>query len=70
MRTIKLFVALVLVGLLIIFAIQNVASVQIDFLFWSFPIRRVVLLFLVFGAGLILGSMFTAFGRRADRAEN
>lgn len=57
----KLVAALILTGLVILFVIQNVAVVEIQFLFWSFSIARSLLLFLVLGIGILLGWLLKSF---------
>ena len=51
----KLFVALVLIGLVVLFAVQNYEVVQLRLLFWSVEMSRALLLFLVFATGIGLG---------------
>lgn len=59
--SIKLIAALTLMGLVILFVLQNVAVVEIQFLFWSFSIARSLLLFLVMGIGILLGWLLKSF---------
>ena len=47
--------ALIVLGLLILFTLQNLATVQIVFLFWSFSISRALMLLIVFCVGVIVG---------------
>lgn len=51
----KMIAILVLIGVSILFIVQNVAVVDIRFLFWSFPVSRVLLLFLAVLVGIIIG---------------
>lgn len=44
--------------LLAIFIVQNMAAVEVQFLFWSFETRRFVILTLFFAAGLLAGRVF------------
>ncbi|MCM8775399.1 MAG: LapA family protein [Candidatus Omnitrophica bacterium] len=46
---------LVLVLILILFTIQNANPIRIHFLQWSFTASRVVVIFLAFTAGLLIG---------------
>ena len=55
MRHYKLALALILVGLLVLFAVQNYEVVQIRLMFWSLEMSRALLLFLVFATGVGLG---------------
>ncbi len=52
---IKLVTVLILAGLVVLFIIQNVAVVEIQFLFWSIHMARSLLLFLVLAIGMIIG---------------
>lgn len=53
----KVIIMLILLGLFITFIIQNISIVYIQFLFFSFPISQVLLLFIVFAVGVIIGMM-------------
>lgn len=53
----KIIITLILVGIFILFVIQNIEVVNIHFLFFSFPISQVLLLFIVFAIGVIVGMM-------------
>ena len=53
--TLKLILMLLLVGLSILFIIQNVAIVEIQFLLWSVKLPRSLLMFLLLAIGLIIG---------------
>lgn len=52
---IKLMSIFILAGLFILFIIQNVAVVEIQFLFWSMHMPRSLLLFLVLAIGMTIG---------------
>jgi uncharacterized integral membrane protein len=52
---VKIAVAGVLLGLAMLFIVQNAAVVKVTFLFWSFQISLVLLLFLLLLAGLLVG---------------
>ncbi len=51
----KLILALVLIGLVVLFAVQNYEVVQLRLLFWSVEMSRALLLFLVLATGIGLG---------------
>ena len=57
----KFLLVLVLVGLAVIFVIQNVAIVEIQFLLWSFQMSRSLLIFLLLVIGVIIGWFLHAF---------
>ncbi|MDT8375350.1 MAG: LapA family protein [Mariprofundaceae bacterium] len=51
----RLLPVLILTGLAVLFIIQNVAVVEIRFLFWSMQISRSLLVFLLLAVGIIIG---------------
>ena len=51
----KLIFTLVLVGLMVIFIVQNVSVVEIRFLFWKASMSRSIMIFLVLAVGIITG---------------
>jgi len=51
----KLVLILTLAGLAVLFIIQNVAVVEIQFLFWSTQMPRSLLMFLLLAIGIIMG---------------
>lgn len=53
----KVIIILILIGIFISFVIQNIEIVNIHFLFFSFPISLVLLLFIIFAVGVIIGMM-------------
>lgn len=55
MRSLKSILSLLLVIAVLIFAIQNVAAVEIQFLLWSFSIPRAMLIVILLGTGFIIG---------------
>jgi len=59
----KVILVLILAGLLVLFIIQNVAVVEIQFLFWSASISRSLLMFIVFGVGVLTGWFLKSFLR-------
>jgi len=61
MKNIKLIIALVVIGLTIIFIVQNAAVVQIQFLFWSVEISRSLLILILLCIGIIAGWLFGTF---------
>lgn len=54
---IKVILVLILIGLFILFVMQNLEVVNIHFLFFSFPISQVLLMFIIFAVGIIVGMM-------------
>lgn len=57
----KLLVVLVLLGAAVLFIVQNVAMVEIQFLFWSMQMSRSLLMFLLLAIGILIGWFLHAF---------
>jgi len=51
----KQMISLVLAGLTVLFILQNIAVVNINFIFWTFLVSRSVLIFLVLVIGIAIG---------------
>jgi uncharacterized integral membrane protein len=58
---------LIVVGLVILFVLQNMAVVEVRFLFWSVAVSRALMLMIVFGAGMLVGWLLYYYrqGRRS-----
>ena len=52
MANFKLVLVLILCGIIVFFIVQNAAVIKINFLFWSFYMSRVLLMFIVFIIGI------------------
>ena len=63
MSYIKSGFIIALVGLVVIFTLQNTEVLSVEFLFWSFSLRRAVLLFAVLIVGIVTGYVLAAFHR-------
>lgn len=63
MMNFKLMTVLVLIGLTVLFIIQNVAVVEVQFLFWSTQVSRALLMFLLLAVGSIAGWLMHSFYR-------
>jgi uncharacterized integral membrane protein len=61
MSHLKLGLSLVFAGIVVIFVAQNVAVVEIRFLFWTFVLSRVLLIFCVLAIGIIIGWMLCSW---------
>jgi uncharacterized integral membrane protein len=48
-------VSFVLIGIVLVFAVQNVADVEVQFLIWSFALPRAILIVVVFALGMLIG---------------
>lgn len=48
-------VLIVLIGIGVVFAIQNVADVEVQFLLWSVALPRAILILAVLALGMLIG---------------
>ncbi len=55
MKRFKLGTGLILALIVLIFALQNFQVVKVSFLFWNLEMSRSIMVFLLFGLGLITG---------------
>jgi putative membrane protein len=62
----KLTVILVLVGLLVMFTLQNTQVVEVRLLFWTLSMSRVLLIFLLLAVGILLGWMAHSMSRHKN----
>ena len=67
MRNIKIIICLLLIIAALVFALQNLETVSIQFLLWRFSMPRVTLLALMLGAGFIIGLLFHSLMARRRR---
>jgi uncharacterized integral membrane protein len=56
---IRNIIFLVLIGIVILFVIQNIQVVEFKFLFWEVSMSRALVLFATFGIGLVGGWLLT-----------
>lgn len=56
-----------LAGIMGVFIVQNMAIVEIQFLFWSFSLPRALTLFIVLSAGVLIGWLWHS--HRQERRE-
>ena len=66
----KLILILILAGLILLFIIQNVAVVEIQFLFWSIQMSRSLLIFFLLGIGIIIGWFLHGYLRQRKGNSN
>ena len=57
----KLIISLILAGLALLFAIQNVATVEISFMIWSTSMPRAILVFIVLATGIVIGWLMQSY---------
>ena len=55
---IRPLVIIALIGLVVLFVIQNVATVEINFFIWSASMPRAVMVFIIFVLGAVTGWFF------------
>ena len=58
MRNLKFIISLLLVIVVLIFSIQNIEAVEIQFLLWQFSIPRAMLIVILLGIGFVIGMLF------------
>ena len=66
---IKLAASLLLAFLTVVFIAQNTATVKVAFLVWSVEMSRVLLLFIMLGAGIALGLLLPGLIRFAGQSK-
>lgn len=67
----KLIVGLVLIGTAIIFIIQNIAVMELSFLFWKLSTSSALIMVLMLAVGLFLGLLLhNSFNKTKDSARN
>ena len=64
-QNVKLIIAVVLGAFLMLFALQNMAKVELTILVWTFETRRIVVIGLSFLIGFVIGLIVKA-GRRSN----
>lgn len=57
----KLILTLVLIGLVVVFIIQNVAVVEIHFLFWKLSMSRSLFIFFLMAIGIVTGWLLHSY---------
>ena len=67
MRSIKTIISLLLIIAVLIFSIQNIAAVEIQFLLWSFSVPRALLIAILLTTGFIIGMLFYSIAFRRKR---
>ncbi|MEK7321601.1 MAG: LapA family protein [Pseudomonadota bacterium] len=64
MSKLKLTLGLVLIGLVIVFTLQNTAVVEVHFLLWTLSMSQVLLIFGLLVIGMALGWLISSLSRR------
>ena len=60
----KLILILVLVGMVVLFTLQNTQVVEVRLLFWKMSMSRVLLIFLLLAVGALLGWVAHSLSQR------
>ncbi len=63
----RLVAALVLFGLIVLFALQNTESVDVNFLFWDFGIPLIVVIVATMAVSVVFGDMIDWWWRRRKK---
>lgn len=63
MRHVRFWIIAALLALLALFALQNIAQVELTVLFWSFQTSRIVVIGASFLLGGVVGWLLKAFWR-------
>jgi uncharacterized integral membrane protein len=63
----RLVFVLTLIGLAVLFVVQNVAIVEIQFFIWSLAVSRAILIFFVLAAGIIVGWLLHSYAVHKER---
>lgn len=63
----KMIAVVFLIALMVLFGLQNVAVVEIQFLLWSARMPRSLLIFLMLGIGMLIGWFLRSFVQMRKR---
>lgn len=64
---IRLYAALVIIGLLAVFALQNSSQLTVHLFFWSFQIPQALLIVSCGAVGLLIGWLLGASGKKSAK---
>jgi uncharacterized integral membrane protein len=65
----KFILGVIFGGLVIVFMIQNVDTVELQFLTWTMQIPRAVMILVVFAVGILLGWVIKSVGNIKRRKQ-
>lgn len=63
-RNLKPILLIVLIGIGVLFALQNIAEVEVQFLIWSVALPRAILILAVLALGMLIGWILHSFHAR------
>ncbi len=66
----KLIISLVLIGLVVLFIVQNAAVVDIRLLFWTISMSRALMVFFLLAIGVLVGWMLHSHFTRRNQSHN
>lgn len=66
----KTLLLLIFMTLIVIFSLQNSESTNVDFLFWSISLSRVIVILGSFGLGVIAGLLVSAVNKKPSNKRN
>lgn len=61
MKNAKSILSITLITLSVIFLLQNMVTVKIEFLMWSLAVPRALLVVILIGIGFMIGLLFSNF---------
>ena len=64
---IRWWAVLAIVGIVVLFTLQNIVTVQVTFLLWTMELPRALLLFIVFSLGMLVGYVVKSTHTNARR---
>jgi putative membrane protein len=67
---IRPFILIVLIAIAMIFAIQNVAEVEVQFLLWSVALPRAIMILVVLAVGMLIGWILHSVHIRRQKSRN
>lgn len=57
----KPLIGIIAGALVLLFIVQNIAMVEIQFLFWSFSMPRAIVLLVVLAIGILIGWLWNSY---------
>ncbi len=65
----KLTISLILIGLAVLFVVQNAAVVDIRLLFWTVSMSRALMIFFLLAIGIIIGWLLRSFAEHKQQEQ-
>lgn len=67
MNKVKSIISIVLIILSVIFLLQNMVTVKIDFLVWTLELPRALLVVILIGIGFVIGLIASSYSKHDKR---